>query len=518
MKRRRQIPSADFAFLRPIGLLTTKSALVIVAALSLAGCGGDGGDGGGSTGSGLAELAPPGSVVFVEGELRPEGKLKSNVDAVARRVAGVDDLGELIVSELEGSAQGAGESFDYERDLEPWLGERGAVAFERLEADDELSEPIILVESTDTAATQEAIDRLGRGENEVGVVGDTFVIAAKRDFDAVAAASEGDSLGDEALFEETFAMAPEGSFADAYVDVGALIRQGDVDVDEQVEKGLREGGVELAGAAALVSVTPGSDRVEIEVRSEFSETDVQAGEAPELLGSLPAPSFAAIAFSGFGEQLQRVIDELDREGIEESVPPGQLKSGLEEVGIDLDAIADSIQDAGVFAVGESKAALGGALVLTTTGSQASDAISSLGLLVRGAGAPGVTALGGSLEGFSVREPEELGPKPLVVATRGDRIAIGYGLPAVRMALASGSEETLSDNPAYEDAIASLGGTPAIGFADGPASLRLADALIPASDADFEQAKRFLRGIRFLALGSGPETDPATLRLIVGLKE
>lgn len=490
--------------------------LLAVLSLPIAGCGDDGD----SAGSGLAELTPPRSVVFVEGELRPEGKLKSNVDAVARSLAGVDDLGELVVSELEASARDDGESFEYERDLEPWLGERGAVAFERLEADDELSEPIILVESTDTAETQEAIDRLGRDESEpeVGIVGDTFVIASKRDFDAVVAASKGDSLSDEALFGETFALAPEGSFADAYVDVGTLISQGDVDVDEQVEKGLQEGGVELDSAAALVSVTPGSDQIEIELRSDLSRTDVRAGEAPELLASLPAPSFAAIAFSGFGEQLQRVIDELDREGIEESIPPGQLKSSLGEVGIDLDAIAGSIQDAGVFAVGESKAALGGALVLTTTGSQASDAIASLGLLVRGAGASGVTALGGSLEGFSVREPEELGPKPLVVAARGDRIAIGYGLPAVRMALAGGAGETLSDNPAYDDAIASLGRTPVIGFADGPASLRLADALIPASDTDFEQAKRFLRGIRFLALGSGPATDPATLKLIVGLEE
>lgn len=482
--------------------------------LLAAGCGGDGG----SAGSALAELAPPRSVVFVEGELRPEGKLKSNVDAVTRRLAGVDDLGELIVSELEGSARDAGESFEYERDLEPWLGERGAVAFERLEADDELSEPIILVESTDTDATQEAIDRLDPVESEVGVVGDALVIAAdKRTFDAVVTASEGDSLAGEALFEQTFALAPEGGLADAYVDVGALIRQGDVDVDEQVEKGLREGGVELDSAAALVSVTPGSDQVEIELRSDLSETDVRAGEAPELLAALPRSSFAAIAFSGFGEQLQRAIDELDREGIEESVPPGELKSSLEEVGIDLDSIAGSIQDAGVFAVGADKAGLGGALVLTTTGSQASDAIASLGLLVRAAGAPGVTALGGSLEGFSVREPEELGPKPLVVAARGERIAIGYGLPAVRMALAAGPGETLSDNPAYDDAVASLGGTPAIGFADGPASLRLADALIPASDAGFERAKRFLRDVRFLALGSGPETDPATLRLIVGLR-
>ncbi|HWM55191.1 MAG TPA: DUF3352 domain-containing protein [Solirubrobacterales bacterium] len=491
------------------------TVLVIFLFAFVAGCG----DGDDSLGSGLAGLAPPKAVVFVEGKLRPEGALRSNLDSVTRQIAGVDSLGDFVVSELEGSAEDEGESFDFEQDVEPWLGDSGAVAFQRLE-DRELSEPIILIQSTDTAATQRLIDRVGdSSENEVAIVDDALVIAEdKRTLDAITAASEGESLANEKLFEETFSLASEGSFADAYVDVGGLLRQGEVDVDEQLEKGLEEAGVELDGAAALISLTPGANQVEIDIRSDFSETEAQAGSAPELLGSLPGRSFAALAFSGFGEQLQRAIDELDREGISESVPPGQLKSSLEEVGIDLDAIAGSIRDAGIFAVGETKPGLGGALVLTTAGSQATDAISSLGLLLRGADVSGVTALGGGLEGFSVREPEELGPKPLVVATRGDRIAIGYGLPATRVALASGEGSALSDNPAYDDAVASLGGTPVIGFADGPASLRLADALIPASDADFEQAKRFLGSIRFLALGSGLENDPATLKLIAGLKE
>ncbi len=490
------------------------TALVISLLAFVAGCGDDGG----SPGSGLAGLGPPKTVVFVEGVLRPKGALKSNVDSVARQVAGVDNLGDFVVSELEGSAGAEGDPLDFEREVEPWLGERGAVAFQRLEGR-ELSEPIILIQSTDPDATQRLIDRVGdSSENEVAIVDGALVIADdKQALDAVATASEGDSLADEGIFRETISLAPEGTFADAYVDIGSLLRQGEVDVDEQVEKGLGDAGIELDGAAALVSLTPGADEVEIDIRSDFSETEAQAGSAPEVLGSLPGGSFAALAFSGFGEQLQRAIDELDREGISESVPPGQLKSSLAEVGIDLDAIAGSIRDAGIFAVGETEASLGGALVLTTEGSQATDAISSLGLLLRGADVPGVTALGGGLEGFSVRDQEELGPKPLIVATRDDRIAIGYGLPATRAALAGGKGSPLSENPAYDDAVASLGGTPVIGFADGPASLRLADALIPVSDADFEQAKPFLRGIRFLALGSGLENDPATLKLIAGLK-
>lgn len=486
--------------------------------LAVAGCGD-----GGSTESSPASLAPPRSVVYVEGTLRPTGSLQSNLDSVAEAVAGVDDLGDLIASELESSARDGGEPLDFEREVEPWLGEKGAVVFQRLE-DDELSDPIVLVESADTEATQRLIDKQGSGtpgESVVEIVDGFLVIAAdERTLRSVADASEGDSLGDEERFEQTISLAPGGSLADVYVDVGGLLEQGDVDIDDQVAKGLDEASIDTDTTTAAVSVTLGADRIEIEIRSdELSDSEVKGGFAPELLGSLPDRSFAALAFSGFGEQLQRTIDELDREGIPGSVPPGELKSGLSEAGIDLDGIARSIEDAGIFAIGEAEASLGGALVLTTEGSQAADAISSLGLLLRGVDVPGVTALSGRLAGFSVREPEELGPKPLVVATRGERIAIGYGLPAVQMALAGGAGGSLSDNPAYDDAVASLGEeTPIVGFADGPAALELADALIPSSDEDFESLEPFLRKVRFLALGSSSGVDPATAKLVAGLEE
>ena len=236
-----------------------------------------------------------------------------------------------------------------------------------------------------------------------------------------------------------------------------------------------------------------------------------------LLGSLPGRSFAGLAFSGFGEQLQESIDSIDAEGIPGIGPAGELKSGLKSAGIDLEAISASLEDAGIFAVGSSEASLEGALVLTTRGSSATDSVADLESLLRLAGEPGVKPLGGRVSGFSVRTPE-LGPKPLVVAAGKGRIAIGYGLVATLSGLASDSGATLSDNPAYDDALASLGDTPIVGFADGPASLRLADSLIPRSDEDFESVKRFLGKVRFLALGSSSGIDPATAKLIVGLEE
>ena len=140
------------------------------------------------------------------------------------------------------------------------------------------------------------------------------------------------------------------------------------------------------------------------------------------------------------------------------------------------------------------------------------------MLLRSVQVEGVTVLSGKYSGFSVRS-DELGDKPLVVAAKEGRIAIGYGLPATLSGLLSeaGKGKTLSDDPAYSDAVASLGDTPISGFADGPAALRLADSLIPSSDDGFEEAKKYLKSIRFLALGSGTQGDLATAKLIVGLK-
>jgi hypothetical protein len=507
-------------------------AAAIAAVALLAGCG----DSESST-SELAGLAPPKSVVFVEGAVRPTGELKSNVDAIAQKVAGIDDLGEFVVEELESSAGDDGEPVDYATEIEPWLGERAAVTFERLE-DGDLSDPIVAVQSTDAAATQSFIDDQaaqsdepyedagyegveyklgGPDDNAVGIVDDLLLITdGERDFKAAVDAADGESLADEAGFEQAISSASQGSLADVYVDVGALIDQSGDEIDPTARQALQNAGIDPSEATAVASLLPGTDQVEVQLSSDLGGEQAPSGDASELLGSLPSTSFAAFAVSGFGEQLQEAVDTLDEEGIPDSVPPNQLKNGLNAIGIDLDALTGSLQDAGAFAVGNSESRLEGALVLTTEGSEATGAISKLGVLLRGQGVPGVTALKGKASGFSVRD-EELGEKPLVVAAEGERIAIGYGLPATLAGLAANSGKTLSDNPAYGDAVAALGKTPISGFADGAAALRLADSLVPASESGFEEAKQYLRSIEFLALGSASEDELATAKLIVGLK-
>ncbi len=514
---------------RPLFAVLAAAALIAVPV----GCGGD------SSGSKVAELAPPGAPVFVEGTLQPKGELKSNTDAIAEQVGGIDNLGDYIVSKLEDSAKDDGEPFDFAKEVEPWLGERAGVFFEKFDGND-FSDVGVIVESADAEGTREFIDsqvkdsddpyrsasyegvdyELGGSEgNAIGVVGDFLVVAeGEQVFKQVVDASEGDSLAAEDTFAKAIGAASDGSLADVYVDIGALIDQSGGQIDPQARQILRNAGIDPSEATAVASIVPGADQVAIEFTSDLAGQEAPTGDASSLLGELPGSAFAGFAVSGFGKQLKEAIDSLDEEGIPGTIPPGQLKKGLKQLGIDLEDLAASLQDAGAFAVGSSESSLGGALVLTTKGSGATETISNVVELLRSVNVSGVRVLKGKYEGFSVRS-DELGEKPLVVAAKEGRIAIGYGLPATLSGLTSGAGKgkTLSEDPAYADAVDSLGNTPISGFADGSAALQLADSLIPSSDGDFEEAKKYLKSIRFLALGAASQDDLATAKLIVGLK-
>src|SRR5690349_12149552 len=98
--------------------------LVALAALVVAGCGGS--DDGGSGEADPASIAPAKAPVFIGFTVRPEGETKENIETLAQKIAGVD-LGDLIVTELENDAAEEGESFDFEKEIEPWLGEEGGI-------------------------------------------------------------------------------------------------------------------------------------------------------------------------------------------------------------------------------------------------------------------------------------------------------------------------------------------------------------------------------------------------------
>lgn len=523
-------------------MLKKRFAILIFAGITtvfvIAGCGGSSGGGGSSSGGDLAGFASPGSLVFVEGDLNPSKSMKANIDAMAKKVAGIEDLGSYVISKLESSAKQNGESVDFASEVEPWLGERASVAFEHLE-DGELSEPLIAIETTRASETEAFVDKRAQGSAEpaksasykgvdfkiggpendaVGVVDNALVIAnGEREFKAAVDSAEGESLGDEARFQDAISAAAETSFADVYVDVGGIIDQSKGQVDPQAQEIFKSAGIDPSEATAVASIIPQSDHLEIDLSSDIGEATEPSEDVAKMLGSLPDQSLAAVAFSGFGEKLEEAIDSIDESGVPPDLKPNQLKSTLSQAGIDLDQIAGSFKDGAIFLEGGRPRQLGGALVLTTEGStEAADAIANLGTLLRGARVPGVTVISGNGSGFSIKSPE-LGAKPAVVLAKGDRLAIGYGLEATYAGLdpEAGGGETLADNPGYQAAISLLGETTPTGYANGPEAVHLAELLVPRSSTDFWEIVPYLK-VSYIAFGPGEDTDRATTKVIVGL--
>jgi hypothetical protein len=508
------------------------SALAATAAAAIAGCGG------GDSSSDPAALAAPGSLIFVEGDLHPSGEMKADVDAIASTVAGVDDLGDFVVSKLESSASDDGEPVDFAREVEPWLGEKAGVAFRGLE-DGDPSDPVIAVETTDAAATREFIDDQaeqssdpfeggsyegvdfkvgGPDENGVGIIDDFLVIAeGEAGFKAAVDAAKGDSLADEARFADAISAASDGSFADVYVDVGGVLAASNDEIDPRARQVLQGSGIDPSEATAVASIIPGADQIQIDVSSDLDGEEAPSGDASELIGSMPADSLAAVGVSDFGEQLTKAVDELDENGIQGQVPPNQLKGSLKAAGIDLDKIADSLEDAAVFARGDTEAALEGAIVLTSDSTEAAKTVANLGVLLRNTGTPGVTAVNGNgVSGFSIRS-SELGDKPLVVVARSDHLAIGYSLAPALDGLDTASGRTLSDEASYKATVSALG-APIRAFVDGPAALRLAESMVSPSETDFREAKPYLGHVEYVGMSTGSDGELATAKLIVGLEK
>jgi Protein of unknown function (DUF3352) len=514
--------------------------LIVGALLGIAGCGDgeDGGDGGGE--SSLASIAPPTSPIFIEGTIRPKGQLQRDVEAAVKAIAGIDDPGAEIISKLEDEADEEGEPFDYETDVEPWLGERAGMFLDEFDGED-FQQFGVAIETTDPDAAQSFIEKQADADKDpiddatyegveykidaadesvYGIVDELVVVAEEeKAFKAAVDAANGDSLDDEAAYGDALEGATEGSLADVYVNVGLMLEQSGDEIDPSALKAFESAGIEPKEATAVASVLPGADQVEVLISSDLGDQEAPSGDASELLESLDGEAFAALAFSGFGEQVQEALDELDREGIEGEIPPNQLKKGLKQAGIDLEAIADSLQDGALFATGSSEKSLEGALVFTTDGSkEATDAISNIGDLVKATGTPGVRQLGGGngqATGFEVSS-SDLGEKPVVVLALDDRIAIGYGTVPASLALSPPTGATLGDEPAYDAAVKALGGTPITGYVDGPEALRLAQSLT-GNDAEFREAKKYLRNISSIAIGSEADGNRVTAKLIVGIE-
>jgi hypothetical protein len=507
--------------------------LATLVALLVAGCGGSSDSG---SGADPATVAPPSAPIFIDFTVHPEGATKTNIEELAKKLAGVDNLGDLIVTELENSAEGEGEEFDFEKEVEPWLGEEGGLFLQEYEGE-HFKGYGAAIQAEDEGEAQDFVDKQAEQSDEkvedgsyegvdfkvqedettIGVF-DGFVVFAENEaiFKAMVDASEGENLAEDDAFTSAMGEVPDESAADVYVDIGSLIEEAGNEIDANTQTFLDSVGIEPKEATAVASLVPNSDNVELDISSNISGDNPPSGDASDLLGSLPGTAVGAVASAEFGKRFNEGITRIDEEGIPGQVPPHKLKKTLKEAGVDLEAIANSIGDVGVYVTGNSEKTLAGALVMEAeSDTQATNTVSNIGLFLRKAGVPGVTKISEGATGFSIRSPE-LGRQPVVVAAKDSRIVIGYGLASALSAFQE-SGKALADNPAFKEAEGALGDTPIAAFVDGPSALNLAQALVPPGEEGFEEARQYLKKIGYLAIGSEASDGLATAKLIVGVK-
>jgi hypothetical protein len=521
----------------PRKLLAVLSASIL-AALVVAGCGGSSSDSGGGE---PASLAPADVPFYFEANLAPGGKAGEELDQLADTVLGIEDVSGFVSEKLnEAVSFDGGGKLDYEKEVEPWVGEKAGLYLQEYDGDNfhggglalELSnageaEEFFETKNEESDEPAEAEEFEGDkfyvsddDESVIGFIGDYLVYGeTQADFEEMVTLSEGDEALNEAeKFKTAMEAAPDQGVGTLYVDIGGALEQAEAQISAEDQAAFDVLRIDPRKATAVATLIPHSDQVEVDFSTNLGKASSVSGDAAALLESLPATAVGAFATPEFGKFLGEEIDMLDKEGVPGQLEPGELKPALDSIGVDLDAIAASFGDIGGFVEGSSEASLGGAVVLESDNpTEARNTVSNLGLLLRVTGTEGVTAIHGEVSGFSIRSAD-LGSEPLVVGAAGEKIVISYGPRAAAQALRANAK-TLGTTPDFEAAKATLGSTPIAAFISGGPALKLLDATLdPAARIKFDSAKPYLQKITYVAVGSEAEGDQTTAKMIVGVQK
>jgi hypothetical protein len=518
--------------------LSASILALLAAALLVAGCGGGSSDSGGGD---PAALAPSNVPFYFEADLTPGGKASEELDQLADTVLGIEDVSEFIGEKFNEAVSFDGEGkFDYEEEVEPWVGETAGLYLQEYDGDEFHGGGIVLelsnageaeeffeekIKESDEPSEEEEFegDRYwvsSHDESVVGFIGDYLVYGETvGDFEEMVTLSEGDEgLSESEKFQTAIEAAPDEGVGTLYVDIGGALKQAEAQISAEDQAGFEVLGIEPRKATLVATLIPHAEQVEVDFSTNLSKASSVSGDASALLESLPATAVAGFATPEFGKAFGEEIDMLDESGIAGQIEPGELKPALESIGIDLDTIAASLGDVAGFVEGSSEASLGGAAVIETDdATEARNTVANLGLLLRATGTEGVTAIHGEVSGFSVRSAD-LGSQPLIVGAAGEKIVIAYGPKAAARALQANAK-TLGTTADFEAAKATLGSTPIAAFISGGPAVKLLDATLnPDARAKFDTARPYLDKITYVAVGSEAKGEATTAKMIIGVQK
>lgn len=358
---------------------------------------------------------------------------------------------------------------EYERDIQPWLGNQVAVFALPAAGADAAPDGAALFATTDIAATRRAVDRVlataGGSPAEVrshagveyqvvntgtevavGYVNDFVVVGTVRAFTASVDATTTQGLAARPEYAQTATTLPGDNLLLVWFDPEAL--SGLPGVDGSAATGLAQQQptvtvLRMDGGALVVETATLIDP-EAPPPLEFS--------TPDVLADLPSDAIAAVGIPALGEAAIRFLDTFaDVPGTEGA---RAAEEGFEtQTGLSLrNDVLRWMGDAALFVSGTTPdAIIGGLTVASSDAAATARVVETMRLQVGSVGLePSPVELEG-LTGFSVQEGA---PAPISVLG-GNRFVVGYGAGAVEPLLAPA--QRLADSETYVAADSALGG-------------------------------------------------------------
>lgn len=485
----------------------------LALALGAAGCGG--GDSSGDADP--AASLPAKSAVYVEAQLNPEGKVKTDAQALLRKLLGSDDPGKVL-ADLLGDEDDA-DGVDFERDIRPILGRRAGLAVTGVaEGEPEL---VLALATTDEGKAKETFEKSkdftqkreyrgveyrydGDDRDAAAVIDGTVIIGDVKAFEAAIDAREDDRT-----------LAARKELKEARERFGGDERLGFLFLDPKglVDLVVASGGVDPQAAALLGGAIGGSgvrsvgvglearaDAIRIEGGALGAPKQQSRGDAATALQNMPAGSLFALGIGDVGGTVEQALGQLGGAGGADALL-GLLQ---QRTGIDLRRdLLSWMGDAGFFVRAEPGGGIGGALVVLTKNRER--AARAVGLIARFAESSGVKVT--PRPGGVVIPLDERGQMRLQVVTRGNRFVAAIGDGALRGALQPAQK--LGDSAALKQAAAKLGeGIKPSVFADVPALVGLLERGLPAEE--FREVGPYLKRLGPLAAGSKDGTFVAAI--------
>ncbi|MBA2240717.1 MAG: DUF3352 domain-containing protein [Solirubrobacterales bacterium] len=544
----------------------TFASLSIIATLALTACGDEGG-GTAASGEAPSAIAPAEAPLYIETLVRPEGETAETLARLVTAATGEPDPIGGAIEKFDAAAAQDGVDFSYEEDIEPWLGEHGAVVFNDAQAliesggeiptastsgETDTDQPpenyVLIIETTGEDAAREALDKfveLGAEEDPSAEISDasyegTDYVQIESDEASVALGLVdgflvfGDQAGfeaavDTALGAESLAgdaeftggieqLADEPSFA-LYADTPSLIdaaeQAGAFSPEDRAALDFYRGYLEQPIFATLAV-----DSAAIDLGFSTGSAGYPMAEEG-LLDGLPADAWLAFGVPALGEYFALFVDQLQAADAEFR---REFETGSAEIeralGMPLDEVFGSLGELTGYVRGDSPLAIDGALSLSTSDPDA--AVGLLGKAGEQAAREGeqLTPIEGiegleDASGFQV-QPEGA-PMAVLAFVSGEQVVVSYGEQAGIDAAAPA--ETLGDSESYSQAVDELADVePSVYLDVEPVAELLGNVPVSTEEVDVERVISVLGELDYVIAGAATDDGRDVTRYRFGLDE